>query len=246
MKKNIKKCRDAGYQGLIQAVKITTENESWLLNSDNSLFDELKYYGYKDYHLTTVHNYIDQEEGLDITELEFSRSNESQGIIFKAEKNSIRNKLPYYQVVREFIGNSELFSCGISIIIENDKGEFVIGRRSDNGKWAFPAGSKELGESIRNTVHAEVMEEFGIEIEKLKLIGLLSGDELKVTYPNGHQMLYLGFVFYGRYKQGELLVNDHENTEVDWVSMDRLIELDTKTINKRLELLNSFKGHVLY
>lgn len=246
MRSNIKHCRDAGYQGLIQAVKVTTEKESWLLNSENTIFEELEQYGYNNYHLNRVHNYIDHKEGLDITELEFSKNRKAEMVTFKAENNSIRNTLPYYKVVREFIGNSMLFSCGISIIIENDNGEYVIGRRSDNGKWAFPAGSKELGECILNTVHNEVMEEFGIEVQSLELLGLLSGDELKVTYPNGHQMHYLGFVFYGRYKSGDLLVNDHENTEVRWVTMDELTQLDTHTINRRLLMKREFNGSVLY
>ena len=53
------------------------------------------------------------------------------------------------------------------------------------GMWTLPAGFMELGESVAETVVREVLEETGLVVEPVRLIGVYSGRENQFTYPNG-------------------------------------------------------------
>lgn len=56
--------------------------------------------------------------------------------------------------------------------IENDRGEVLLIRRSDNGDWALPGGAHDLGERIKDTAIREAKEETGLDIEIISLIGI--------------------------------------------------------------------------
>ena len=47
-------------------------------------------------------------------------------------------------------------------------------RRSDNGQWAFPSGTMELGETVRDCAIREVLEETGLRAEAVTPFGLYS------------------------------------------------------------------------
>ena len=54
-------------------------------------------------------------------------------------------------------------------IIKNDNKLLLVNTRS-SGKWFFPGGEVEIGESLEDTIKREVMEETGIEIEVEKFL----------------------------------------------------------------------------
>lgn len=73
--------------------------------------------------------------------------------------------------------NNEIMhvACGIMIDINN---HIFMGKRSnlssDSGKWEFPGGKQEPGESMRQCLHREWKEELNVNIEITELLPITS------------------------------------------------------------------------
>jgi len=68
---------------------------------------------------------------------------------------------------------------GIGVMVRNEKGEFLLGFRTKNsrnepGKWTFPGGCLEFGETWENCAVREAKEEAGIEVEPIKIIRVIN------------------------------------------------------------------------
>lgn len=73
----------------------------------------------------------------------------------------------------------DFIGVGTGAIIFNDEGKvFVTQRgpkaRNENGKWDFPGGAVEFGETCEKAVVRELKEEFDIEIEVVELIDVVN------------------------------------------------------------------------
>ncbi len=69
---------------------------------------------------------------------------------------------------------------GIGVLIQNSKGEILLGLRQGShgeGEWCFPGGHLEFGETVFETAKREVSEETGLEVDEFNLISV--ADELK-------------------------------------------------------------------
>ena len=75
---------------------------------------------------------------------------------------------------------------GVAAIIFSADG-VLLQRRDDNRMWGLPGGGVEPGESIRDAVIREVLEETGLDVEPRRLIGVYSdpANHQVVTYPDG-------------------------------------------------------------
>jgi mutator protein MutT len=62
-------------------------------------------------------------------------------------------------------------------------GAVLLQRRSDDGRWAFPGGALELGESAEEAVVREVAEETGVPVRVRSLLGVYT--KYRHVYPNG-------------------------------------------------------------
>ncbi|MCB0384021.1 MAG: (deoxy)nucleoside triphosphate pyrophosphohydrolase [Bdellovibrionales bacterium] len=97
-------------------------------------------------------------------------------------------------------------------IIWNDKGEILIGRRGRQqghlaGKWEFPGGKVEPGESVENALVREIGEEIGIAIEQLTAF-----EELTWAYSD-HPIHLIALS--AKWSGGEPRAHEHE--ELVWV-----------------------------
>lgn len=104
-------------------------------------------------------------------------------------------------------------------VILNDSGEVLLIRRAIEpfrGQWALPAGYQEIDESPEETARREVIEETGLEIEVLGLLGLtfLPDDERKPANLSVHLCRRVG---------GELCAAD-DASEAAWFSLGELPE----------------------
>ena len=62
-------------------------------------------------------------------------------------------------------------ACGI---VFDPRGNLLLHRRADNGRWALPGGAIETGETAAEAVVREVGEETGYVIEVLRIVGVYS------------------------------------------------------------------------
>ena len=105
---------------------------------------------------------------------------------------------------------------GVSAIIITPQG-LLLQRRADNGLWGLPGGGVEPGESVTEAVVRETLEETGLDVEPLRLVGVYSAPALGqvVTYPDGNVVHYVSSSFECRVLGGTLACS-HESLELGW------------------------------
>ncbi|UWX97926.1 NUDIX domain-containing protein [Arthrobacter zhaoxinii] len=128
--------------------------------------------------------------------------------------------------LRERIGHEPLWLPGVTAVVFNAEGQVLLGRRSDNGRWALITGMLEPGEEAGPGTLREVEEETGIHAELEHLIHV--GAHGPVTFPNGDVCSFLNLAFSCRYVSGTARVNDDESTEVGWYALDALPPLSER------------------
>ncbi len=72
----------------------------------------------------------------------------------------------------------DYIGVGVGAVILNAGGQVFLARRgkearNESGKWEFPGGSVEFGETVEHALTREIMEEFGFEIEVEKLLDVV-------------------------------------------------------------------------
>ncbi|KOX19489.1 MULTISPECIES: NUDIX hydrolase [unclassified Streptomyces] len=130
----------------------------------------------------------------------------------------------FIRTLRETAGHQLLFLPGVSAVVFDDRGRVLLGRRSDNGRWAIIGGIVEPGEQPADCAVREVYEETAVrcEVERIVIVETL---RRPVVYPNGDQCQFMDVTFRCRAVGGEARVNDEESTEVGWFAVDELPEM---------------------
>ncbi|MFL5627854.1 MAG: NUDIX domain-containing protein [Ktedonobacteraceae bacterium] len=112
-----------------------------------------------------------------------------------------------------------------SAIVTNREGEILLQRRSDNGLWALPGGTMEIGESISQTVIREVQEETGLQVEPVRLVGVYSNPQHVIAYADGEIRQEFSLCFTCRIVGGELHKSE-ESSEVVFFTPQDIEHLD--------------------
>ena len=132
--------------------------------------------------------------------------------------------MSYILDLRKTLGNQPLILTGAGVAVINDKGEILLGKRSDNGFWDIPAGSMELGESFEECARRGVEEETGLRPGRLDHLMEISGKDTFYIYPNGDQ-IYDAVIFYISFDySGEMKIQEEEVLEQAFFDLDKLPE----------------------
>ncbi|MCX6798951.1 MAG: NUDIX domain-containing protein [Candidatus Diapherotrites archaeon] len=72
----------------------------------------------------------------------------------------------------------DFIGVGVGVMVRNKKGEVLLGLRTKNarneaGKWTFPGGALEFGETLEQCAVREAKEEFGITVKPLRLLAVI-------------------------------------------------------------------------
>ena len=119
----------------------------------------------------------------------------------------------YIAEMRKHVGHDVVMTVGCGVLIENEKGEVLLQKRSDTGEWCVPGGALEPGETYIEAATRELSEEVGIKVSDLKLFGLYSGEDREIHYPNGDVVYSLSVIFITRSFTGEISDSDSEVLE---------------------------------
>lgn len=143
-------------------------------------------------------------------------------------------------------GNPVVVQTGASIIVEDEQGRILMQQRSDDGTWSYPGGRIEIDETVEDGARREVREECGLEVGKLRLLGVFSGKELNHVYPNGNEVCGIDIVYISSDYTGSLQCADGEAKHMGFYPIDQLPQpISTMNAIQIQAYLEYGKGHNL-
>jgi mutator protein MutT len=71
----------------------------------------------------------------------------------------------------------DYIGVGVGAVIAGKNGKFFLTKRgklakNERGKWEFPGGGVEFGETLQEALKREIREEYGVEIQVIELLGV--------------------------------------------------------------------------
>ncbi|MFJ8105553.1 NUDIX hydrolase [Streptomyces sp. NPDC096132] len=121
-----------------------------------------------------------------------------------------------------------------SAVVVDDSGHILLQRRSDNGMWALPGGAMHIGESLPDCAARETLEETGIEVEVIGIVGTYTNPRHVFAYDDGEVRQEFSICFLARPVAGELTISE-ESTDVRWFKPEDVAALPmAPSIRKRV------------
>jgi ADP-ribose pyrophosphatase YjhB (NUDIX family) len=107
----------------------------------------------------------------------------------------------------------------VNVAVENDAGEVLLIRRSDNDNWALPGGAIDIGESLVQAAVRETKEETGVDCVITGLVGIYTDPGHVILYTsNGEVRQECSIVVTARPAGGEPAPSS-ETSEVRWIPL---------------------------
>lgn len=125
----------------------------------------------------------------------------------------------------------DLVHVAVGVVVADQ--QFFLTKRHKNahqgGKWEFPGGKREAGETISQTLLRELKEEIGIEV-------LACQPLLKIPHDYGDKQVLLDVFLVAQYR-GE--PTPQEGQQSAWFSLAQLQQIDFPEANQQIvETLN--------
>ena len=150
----------------------------------------------------------------------------------------------YLGQLRQLVGNRRLISPAVRAVIQDQEGRVLFIQRSDNGRWALPAGSMELHESVLDSLKREVKEETGLTVLEATLIAIYSEPRFHFTNAFGGEHQMLAFVFRVDKWEGEVCKSTDETVDASFFALDGLPYI-SEVHKETLEDLVAYNGQVI-
>lgn len=129
-------------------------------------------------------------------------------------------------------------------IVRDNEGRVLMIHKTDNGLWALPGGGHEVGESIRDTVAREVLEETGYEVEVTALTGTYTNPGHVMAYEDGEVRQQFSIAFTARLIGGSARTST-ESKRVEWIRPQDTEDLPMHP-SMRLRLSHALSGGPVY
>ena len=132
--------------------------------------------------------------------------------------------------------NYPMHILAVAAFVTNVRGQ-VLMIKSPRRDWEFPGGQVEEGETLTHALEREVLEETGMVVRPVSLVGV---------YSNTRKPSILMLDFVCEYVSGEPKTSA-ESLQVEWVDRDRaLSRVKRPSIRGRLKNMLEFSGEVTY
>ncbi|MBT2724304.1 NUDIX domain-containing protein [Bacillus sp. ISL-46] len=143
----------------------------------------------------------------------------------------------YCEVIRKMIGNSPLIIVRPSVAIVNRDQEILLSRYSGTA-WGVPGGILQLNESVEECISRNVLEDIGVKINALALVGVYSGKELiNRVEESGDEYHTVAIGYLCTDYDGEITPDKNQGIEAQFFSFNQLPqEIDPFIKNKLVEL----------
>lgn len=106
---------------------------------------------------------------------------------------------------------------GVGVILKNDKGEILVGKRKNSHApyFSIPGGHLEEGESFEDAACREILEETGIVVDAVKVIAVTN--DIETWKESGKH--YISVILFTDNFSGEPVLREPEKCE-GWIWMD--------------------------
>jgi 8-oxo-dGTP diphosphatase len=127
----------------------------------------------------------------------------------------------------------DYIGVGVGAVIFNREGQVFLARRgkqarNESGKWEFPGGGVEFGETLEHALAREIREEYGAGIEVRGLLGVVNH-----LIPDEKQH-WVSPTFICRITDGTPVIREpHKCEEIGWFALDRIPEQDLTIASKK-------------
>jgi ADP-ribose pyrophosphatase YjhB (NUDIX family) len=111
--------------------------------------------------------------------------------------------MSYLRQLRARVGSRKVIVCYATALIRDTRGHVLFQQRGDFDWWGLPGGVLELGETLAECCVREAREETGLIVEPIKLVGVYTGPQYEVRYPNGDEVQQWTAAFECRIVSGE-------------------------------------------
>jgi 8-oxo-dGTP pyrophosphatase MutT (NUDIX family) len=126
----------------------------------------------------------------------------------------------------ERIGRLGKLALGCSAtMFDSTRQKVLLTRRTDNGRWCLPGGRTESGESIIETCQRETLEETGLQVRIVRLLGIYSSPHRLVEYADGNRYQIVALNFEVEPVGGALTLSD-ETTDYGYFSWEEMARMD--------------------
>jgi 8-oxo-dGTP diphosphatase len=125
-------------------------------------------------------------------------------------------------------------TVGIPVIIKNNKGEILLGKRSKNvatykNMWGLPGGLMDYKENLEEAAKRELKEELGVEIKIIKR----SNEVYNVLPTKENKFHSVNIVFYAKIISGNPTPKD-ETREVKWFKPSEIKKMNLAYTHKEI------------
>ena len=139
--------------------------------------------------------------------------NEENSFLFSKIKKQGKIMEDYIKYIRSLVGHKKIMAVGVAVL--------------------------NMGEKVKSGAIRETYEETGIKLkeEDLKLIGVYSGEEGRLEYPNKDITYYTDIIFFASVdsKTSEIKPLDNESKEIKFypfneIDLNRCLKMDRKVL----------------
>jgi len=126
----------------------------------------------------------------------------------------------------ERIGRQGRLRVGCSAaLFDSTRQKVLLTRRTDNGLWCLPGGGMDAGESAAETCEREMLEETGLVVRVVRLVGVYTSPHWLIEYPDGTKVQVIAMNFEVKLLDGEM-VPTSEVSEFGYFSLSDLPKLE--------------------
>lgn len=122
--------------------------------------------------------------------------------------------MAYIEWLRSQVGRRQIIVAYATAIVREERGPILFQRRSDFEWWGLPGGVLEIGETLAECACRETLEETGFRVKPIRLVGIYTGPQYLVHYPNGDEVQQWTAAFECRVTGGHPRPDGGEGTEV--------------------------------
>ncbi|EZP59206.1 NUDIX hydrolase [Exiguobacterium acetylicum] len=127
----------------------------------------------------------------------------------------------YVEQLRRKIGHDPVILVGSVVLVVQHEHILLEQRNEAQARFGLPGGLMEWAESPEETARRELLEETGLEVERLTLLDVYSGPQYVTTLANGDVFQSVTLAYIGEHPIGTLKQSD-ESIKLQFVSLDDL------------------------